>query len=99
MRVPAQLLADNGEVLRMACREGAGIGNFYRFHVRDDLAKGRLVEVLAGHQPNSNFIYAVTPHREMILPQVKLFVDFVRSVVAEAPFRGALCIHPVKTAG
>ena len=87
VRVPAQLLADNGEVLRMACLNGAGIGNFYRFHVRADLEKGDLVEVLGAYQPHSNVIYAVTPHREMILPHVGLFIDFVRSIVAEPPFR------------
>lgn len=87
IQVNAQMLADNGEVLRMACLDGAGIGNFYRFHVRDDLDNGRLVEVLGAYQPNSNFIYAVTPHREMVLPQVELFVGFVRSIVAGPPFR------------
>jgi DNA-binding transcriptional LysR family regulator len=87
VQVKAQMLADNGEVLRMACLNGGGIGNFYRFHVREDLEKGRLVEVLGAYQPNSNFIYAVTPHREMILPQVELFVEFVRSIVAGPPFR------------
>jgi DNA-binding transcriptional LysR family regulator len=87
IRVPAQLLADNGEILRRACLNGAGIGNFYRFHVREDLEEGRLVEVLGNYQPRSNFIYAVTPHREMMLPQVELFIDFVRSIVAERPFR------------
>jgi DNA-binding transcriptional LysR family regulator len=87
IRVPAQLLADNGEVLRLACLNGAGIGNFYRFHVREDLAAGRLIEVLAGYQPHSNFIYAVTPHREMMLPPVQLFIEFVRSVVTESPLR------------
>lgn len=85
-KVEAQLLADNGEILRMACLNDAGIGNFYRFHVREDLEKGDLVEVLSTFQPNSNFLYAVTPHREMILPQVERFIGFVRSIVTEQPF-------------
>ena len=87
VQVEAQLLADNGEVLRMACLRGAGIGNFYRFHVREDLERGDLVEVLHSYQPDTNFLYAITPHREMILPQVELFIDFVKSVVTGEPFQ------------
>jgi DNA-binding transcriptional LysR family regulator len=86
VKVQAQLLADNGEILRMACLNGSGIGNFYRFHVHKDLEEGSLVEVLSAYQPNCNFLYAVTPHREMILPQVELFINFVRSIVPDDSF-------------
>jgi DNA-binding transcriptional LysR family regulator len=86
IQVDAQLLADNGELLRMACLEGAGIGNFYRFHVSSDLEKGNLVEVLGAYQTDSNHIYAVTPHRKMIRPQTELFIGFVRSIVGSPPF-------------
>lgn len=87
IQVEAQLLADNGEILRRACLDGAGIGNFYKFHVRENLKNGDLVEVLSAYQPDSNFVYAITPHREMILPQVGLFIEFVRSVVTQGPFQ------------
>jgi DNA-binding transcriptional LysR family regulator len=89
IQVNAQFMADNGDVLRRACVDGAGIGNFYRFHVRASLEQGELAEVLSAYQPNSNFVYAVTPHREMVLPQVQLFVDYVRSIVAGPPFVAA----------
>jgi DNA-binding transcriptional LysR family regulator len=89
IQVNAQFMADSGDVLRTACIDGAGIGNFYRFHVRASLERGELVEVLGTYQPNSNYLYAVTPHREMILPQVQLFIDYVRSIVDAPPFVGA----------
>jgi DNA-binding transcriptional LysR family regulator len=85
VQVASQLLADNGEILRMACLRGVGVGNFYRFHVQEDLKIGRLVEVLGAYQFDSNFLYAIMPHREMIRPQVQLLIEFVRNVVTNKP--------------
>lgn len=84
LKLNNQFMADNGEVLRRACLKGAGVGCFYRFHVRDDLERGDLTEVLRPYQPNTNFIYAITLHREMMLPHVQLFLDFVRSIITES---------------
>lgn len=78
--VKGPLVADNGEMLRSACLSGAGIGNFYRFHINDDLENGRLVEVLARYQPDTNRTYAVTPHREMVRPLAQIFINFVKDV-------------------
>lgn len=80
LNVKGPLVADNGEVLRSACLSGAGIGNFYRFHINDDLENARLIEVLAGYQPNTNRTYAVTPHREMVRPLARIFIAFVKTV-------------------
>jgi DNA-binding transcriptional LysR family regulator len=81
IQVDGPLLSDNGEILRRACLSGTGIGNFYRFHVREDLEHGDLIEVLANYQPDTNRIYAMVPHREMVRPLAQLFIDFVRGVV------------------
>ena len=37
-RIRPRLLSDNGELQKQACLHGAGIGAFYRFHVRRDLS-------------------------------------------------------------
>lgn len=87
LKLDSRLLADNGEILRRACIDGAGIGNFYRFHVREDLRAGRLIEVLGSFQPNTNALYAILPHRQIVLPHVDAFIKFVGSVVQDAPFR------------
>lgn len=84
MRPRAVLLSDNGDALRRACIAGAGIGNFYRFHVGDDLTRRTLVEVLPQHPLRAKTIYAVLPHRHMIRPLVRDFTAFLRSGVESA---------------
>jgi DNA-binding transcriptional LysR family regulator len=76
-----RLLSDNGDLLRQACLAGAGIGNFYDFHVREDLRTGRLVSVLPDYVPKPQSIYAIVPHREIIRPQAQAFIEFVRTLL------------------
>lgn len=82
IRPNAVLLSDNGDALRKACLASAGIGNFYRFHVAEDLATGRLVEVLPQHPVRPKKIYAILPHRHMIRPLVRGFTSFLSEEVA-----------------
>ncbi|MBL8582535.1 MAG: LysR family transcriptional regulator [Rhizobiaceae bacterium] len=82
MNIRSRLLSDNGDLLRQACLRGAGIGNFYRFHVDGDLDAGRLVQILPGFEVKPKNIYAVLPHRQIIRPQAKAFVEFVRKLSA-----------------
>jgi len=83
VKLPTRLLSDNGELLRQVCLMGAGISNFYYFHVREDIAQGRLVQVLPDHRFRAKRIYAVVPHRQIVRPQTKAFIDFVRDLTAD----------------
>jgi DNA-binding transcriptional LysR family regulator len=78
-----KLLSDNGDVLRLACMAGAGIGNFYRFHVQEDIRSGRLVPVLQDYESRSQSMFAIIPHREIVRPQAKAFIAFVSGLAAE----------------
>jgi DNA-binding transcriptional LysR family regulator len=78
-----KLLSDNGDLLRQACLGGAGIGMFYDFHVRDDLRSGRLVPVLSEYQLHPTSIFAIIPHRKIVRPQAKAFIDFVQRLVSD----------------
>jgi DNA-binding transcriptional LysR family regulator len=80
----SRLLSDNGDLLRQTCLAGGGIGNFYRFHVEADLRAGRLVTVLPGYTVRPKTAYAVIPHRLIIRPQTRAFIDFVRRLTVEA---------------
>jgi DNA-binding transcriptional LysR family regulator len=82
INIRSRLLSDNGELLRQACLRGAGIGNFYRFHVQDDLQSGRLVQVLGDFEVKPKNVYAVLPHRQIMRPQTKAFVEFARKLSA-----------------
>jgi DNA-binding transcriptional LysR family regulator len=78
-----KLLSDNGDVLRRACLAGAGIGNFYRFHVQDDIRSGRLVPVLRDYEAKPQSLFAIIPHRDIVRPQAKAFIAFARGLAAE----------------
>ncbi len=80
INIHSRLLSDNGDLLRQACLRSAGIGNFYRFHVQEDLQSGRLVQVLRDFEVKPKNIYAVLPHRQMMRPQAKAFVEFARKL-------------------
>jgi DNA-binding transcriptional LysR family regulator len=81
VHVRSRLLSDNGDLLRQACLMGSGIGNFYEFHVLDDLERGRLIRVLPGYESKPKNIYAVIPHRQIVRPQTKAFIEFTRRLV------------------
>jgi DNA-binding transcriptional LysR family regulator len=80
INIHSRLLSDNGELLRQVCLRAAGIGNFYRFHVQEDLRSGRLVQVLRDFEVKPKNVYAVLPHRQMMRPQAKAFVEFTRAL-------------------
>jgi DNA-binding transcriptional LysR family regulator len=77
VHVRSRLLSDNGDLLRQACLKGSGIGNFYLFHVLADLDAGRLLRVLPGYESKPKNIYAVIPHRQIVRPQTRAFIEFV----------------------
>jgi DNA-binding transcriptional LysR family regulator len=63
--VEGGLQIDNGEALRVATLEGAGISYMPVDLVRDDLAAGRLVPILSGWQMLTLPIYLVYPSRRV----------------------------------
>jgi DNA-binding transcriptional LysR family regulator len=80
--VRSRLLSDNGDLLRQACLMGSGIGNFYQFHVQTDLDAGRLQRVLPHYESKPKNIYAVIPHRQIVRPQTRAFIEFTKQIVA-----------------
>ena len=69
--------ADDGDVLSGWALEGRGIVNRPRYEVADDLAQGRLVEVLPRTPPVPAQFGVLTPHRRLQDPKVRLFADFI----------------------
>ena len=69
--------ADDGDVLTDWALEGRGIVNRPRYEVAEDLAQGRLVEVLPRTPPIPAQFGVLTPHRRLQDPKVRLFADFI----------------------
>lgn len=98
VHVASRILSDNGELLRQACLGGAGIGNFYLFHVRDDLLSGRLVALLPDNSPRAKRVYVVLPGRRLARPQDHALIDFVRTLCAARTASETPAICPAEDA-
>ncbi|MCF3933169.1 LysR substrate-binding domain-containing protein [Acuticoccus sp. M5D2P5] len=86
MPMSGQLASDNGNLLKLSCLSGCGIGNFYRFHVYKELASGALVEILPDYQCQTNNIYAVLPHRQLVPPRTQAFLEHIADRIGSPPF-------------
>ena len=72
------LLANNGESVRRLALAGAGLARLAEYHIRDDLAAGHLVEVLADAiESDEEEIHAVYLGGARLPQRVRVFLDFV----------------------
>lgn len=76
-RVSGPLSANNGETVRRMALAGMGLARMGEFHIREDLASGALVEVLADAIAGDNEdVHAVFLGGDHIPRRVRAFLDF-----------------------
>ncbi|CAI0911943.1 LysR family transcriptional regulator [Serratia grimesii] len=68
---------NNSEALREALIAGLGICQMPTFIVGDDIAQGRLIELMPAYRLPEHAIYAVYPQRKYLPAKVLAFVDFL----------------------
>jgi DNA-binding transcriptional LysR family regulator len=76
----------DGQVLHDWCLQGRGIAWRSTWEVEQDIAEGRLVEVLAVFAAPPNGIYAVFPQRKHLPLRVRLWIDFLKHHYAQPQF-------------
>jgi|JI6StandDraft_1071083.scaffolds.fasta_scaffold161195_1 DNA-binding transcriptional LysR family regulator len=81
-----RLWTNNGDTSVAAAVRGAGIDLQPTFLISDELADGRLVQVLPAWQAVELGIYAVYPSRKFVLPKVRALVNFLAASFADAPW-------------
>ncbi|MFN7725675.1 MAG: LysR family transcriptional regulator [Rubrivivax sp.] len=86
LRPSGPLDCSDGQVLHQWCLQGLGIAWRSTWEVENDLASGRLVEVLADHAAPPNGIYAVFPQRKHLPLRVRLWIDFVKQRYGDAAY-------------
>lgn len=67
-----------------AVRLGLGLAQMPVFHVRKDLAEGRLVRVLESHPLPSAPVSVLYPRNRQLSPRVRVFIDWVVQQFASA---------------
>ncbi len=82
-RVRPWMYANNGETCCAAAVAHQGVIHQPSFLVREDLAAGRLVELMPDYCSAELGVYAVYPTRKFVTPKVRALVDFLGAAFPE----------------
>ncbi|MBL4907599.1 MAG: hypothetical protein JKX94_09125, partial [Sneathiella sp.] len=75
--VEGHLDSNNGDVLRTWALQGLGVCMKSRWEIETELKEGRLIEILSDYRPQPVSISVLYPQGKIILPKVRLFIDFL----------------------
>ena len=70
-----RLITDDLAALRAAALEGVGVAQMPTLMVANDIAAGRLIDVLPHWRPHNEIVYAVFPSRRGLLPSIRALLD------------------------
>jgi DNA-binding transcriptional LysR family regulator len=84
VQLPHRITANNSDTMAELARLGLGLIQAPRYRFVDDLAAGRLVEVLAEHPPSRTPLSALYPHNRQLTPRLRVFLDWVTTRFKEA---------------
>jgi DNA-binding transcriptional LysR family regulator len=84
MRIPATVTVNAAESYVASARLGLGIIQVPRYHVENDLADGRLVEILAHFPPTPSPVHILYPRNRQLTPRVRVFIDWLREVFSQS---------------
>lgn len=77
-----RLVTEDMVALRLAALRGVGICRLPTFVVREDIAAGRLLDLLPDWSPRTGIIHAVFPTRRGLLPSIRALLDFLSAEYA-----------------
>jgi DNA-binding transcriptional LysR family regulator len=80
--VSGRFSADNMAALHHAALSGLGIVAVARLVVQDDLAAGRLLELMPGWVPQPLPLYVAYPSRRLLSPRTRVVIDFLAEFLA-----------------
>jgi DNA-binding transcriptional LysR family regulator len=88
MDLPAPLSVTGTESYLDGVRLGLGLAQLPVFHVARDIAKGRLVRVLADYPVPPGPVSVLYPRNRQLSPRVRVFIDWiVQQFAAATPHR------------
>lgn len=74
------MAVNDAESYGVCALQGCGLVQLPRYHVEDDLAAGRLVQVLAQWQSPPMAVTALYPYRRQLSARVRVFIEWARQV-------------------
>ncbi|MFT4189917.1 MAG: LysR family transcriptional regulator [Comamonas sp.] len=84
-QLPTTMICNNIETRLYFALQGLGIACLPDFAIREPLADGRLVPILAGHMQHSGVFHVLWPASKHPAPKVRALVDFLCARVFPAP--------------
>jgi DNA-binding transcriptional LysR family regulator len=75
--IHSNFTASNGQALRVAALQGAGVVLQPELLLADDLAAGRLVPLLKAHAPRARPLQLVYQRQSAATPKLRSFIDFI----------------------
>lgn len=72
-----RMITDDLLALRHAVCAGVGIAHLPSVVVREDIAAGRLVNLIPDWSPRTGIVHAIFPSRRGLLPSVRTLIDFL----------------------
>jgi len=82
--LPCRLTVNNSDTMVDLARRGFGLIQAPRYRLQPDLDEGVLVEVLADFLPPPTPLSALYPQNRQLSPRVRVFIDWVARIFAEA---------------
>jgi DNA-binding transcriptional LysR family regulator len=82
--LPGRLTVNNSDTMADLARRGFGLIQAPRYRFRQDLADGVLVEVLKDFPPPPTPLAALYPQNRQLSPRVRVFLDWIAKIFAEA---------------
>ncbi|POP54496.1 LysR family transcriptional regulator [Zhongshania marina] len=78
--------SNNGYALLSAVQQGIGIAQLPEFYVHNELAAGRLIEIMSAFKPRDMAVWAVYPSRRHLSPKVRLFIDYLITEIEQIEY-------------
>lgn len=86
VRVAARVRFNNAAAALPVVLAGQAIARMPEIYIGEELKDGRLVEVLSGWRPQPLAVNVITPPGKARPARVRVFIDFLRSHLARAPW-------------
>jgi DNA-binding transcriptional LysR family regulator len=85
VRLRARITVDNSDTAADLVRRGWGLAQAPRYRFAQDLADGRLVEVLGGYPPSPTPLSALYPQNRQLAHRVRVFLNWITELFRAAP--------------
>lgn len=86
--VTGQMTFNSGEALVAAAAAGLGIVQVAEYYAQAHLESGKLIELLADYETESQDISVVFPKQERLAPKLRVFIDFLVELFERPPWNG-----------